>query len=401
MGFPMPFSAFLRRLFFISSFCPLWHSKALFIDSISVIPRGISIVSLSFWEFLSPRNSQPIPALEELFSLFRMDLRKYRPIYSNFPFLRGNSNSFLLRGIIQSFFRRTRPIINQDLRTSSGTGFAQEFEGQTIDKKKEIRNQNTPQTKRNSFSPSHSFTRKLSNDRTVDLLTNCDNHGRRFLLLGGASALPFPSFPPRLSFRSPSGVLSHCHRFASRTHVPTPAIGSFDLMRYSSLFLSLSWHFSLFPWLYHYFPWLITSFGFPEWNSCSIFRIPYQIRYHVLTLLMTRLQKNFFHILMPHELNIPSRPEELTCWIASTSLCNHEDSMRSQRGRLQLTWFSKSSTLPAWWILNLSENSALIFKLVYKIELLFPWPHNLFQNQGAIKHRNHLFSIIPEIGAPW
>ena len=190
-----------KAFFFISSFCPLWHSKALFIDSISVIPRGISIVSLSFWEFLSPRNSQPIPALEELFNLFRMDLRKYRPRYSNFPFLRGISNSFLLRGIIQSFFRRTRPIINQDLRTSSGTGFAQEFEGQTIDKKKEIRNQNIPQTKRNSFSPSHSFTRKLSNDRTVDLLTNCDNHGRRFLLLRGGIRHSF-SFLSTSSFFS-------------------------------------------------------------------------------------------------------------------------------------------------------------------------------------------------------
>ena len=65
-------------------FCLLRHSKALFTGLTSVIPRGISIVFFS--EFLSPRNSQPIPALEELLSLFRMDLRKYRPRISNFPF---------------------------------------------------------------------------------------------------------------------------------------------------------------------------------------------------------------------------------------------------------------------------------------------------------------------------
>ena len=147
MGFPMPFSAFPRRSCFsflrifashpfgYRVFSPLWHSKALFTDLTSVIHRGLPFV------------------------FFRV------------PFSEEITTHFLLRGIVQ-LFGLTRSIIDQDAQPSPGTGLLENSKDtQFTQRKKGI----SRRQKRNLFPPSPRCTRKLSNDATVDLLSNCDD----------------------------------------------------------------------------------------------------------------------------------------------------------------------------------------------------------------------------------
>ena len=113
---------------------PLWNSESVFTDLTSVVPRGLPF----FFVFLSPRNSRPTSCSEEL----------------------------------SNFFELTRSIIDQDAQPSPGTGLLENSKDtQFTQRKKGI----SRRQKRNLFPPSPRCTRKLSNDATVDLLSNCDD----------------------------------------------------------------------------------------------------------------------------------------------------------------------------------------------------------------------------------
>ena len=116
----------------------LRHSKALFTDLTSVIPRGLPF--FVFFVFLSPRNSRPTSCSEEL----------------------------------SNFFELTRSIIDQDAQPSPGTGLLENSKDtQFTQRKKGISRRQ--KRKKNLFPPPSRCARKLSNDATVDLLSNCDD----------------------------------------------------------------------------------------------------------------------------------------------------------------------------------------------------------------------------------
>ena len=75
------------------------------------------------------------------------------------------------KAIVQ-LFELTRSIIDQDIQTSPGNElFENSKDTQFTQRKKGI----SRRQKRNLFPPSPRCTRKLSNDATVDLLSNCDD----------------------------------------------------------------------------------------------------------------------------------------------------------------------------------------------------------------------------------
>ena len=143
MGFPMPFSAFPRRLSFANSRITSLRISCLF----SAVEFGVRVHGLDigdtsrftvFFAFLSPRNSRPASCSEEL----------------------------------SNFFELARPIIDQDAQPSPGTGLLENSKDtQFTQRKKGI----SRRQKRNLFPPPPRCTRKLSNDATVDLLSNCDD----------------------------------------------------------------------------------------------------------------------------------------------------------------------------------------------------------------------------------
>ena len=184
-----------------------------------------------FSEFLSPRNSQPIPTPRNYSIFFEWTYANIDQDIQISPFSEELATHSCSEELSNPF--------SGELAQLSTRIFEPPLELDLLKKSKD-----TQLTKKKLGTGISRRQKRIPFPRPIPLRANCLTTGRSnccriatnwtevAVAAGRAPANFFLSFPPCLSFRSPSVVLSHCHYSASRIQVSTPSTGSPDPKRY-------------------------------------------------------------------------------------------------------------------------------------------------------------------------